>query len=85
MGSCPGVLGRKEQRVNEPLCTGMNGGPDEGNTHQLALMTSHFLLKQSLPLHTHTHMHAGTCLKNRRMGLAGAKVNESKEEREMIS
>jgi len=46
----------KSSRVNGPLCTGMNGAPDEGDTHQLALMTSHFLGNKSAhPTHTHTH------------------------------
>lgn len=52
VGTCPGALGVhecEEQRVNGPLCKGMNGAPEEGDTHQLALMTSHFLEKQALP------------------------------------
>lgn len=61
MGTCvglSGVHGREKQRVNGPLCMGMNGAPDEGDTHQLALMTSHFLLKQSLPPHIHMLTHS---------------------------
>lgn len=53
----PGALGVHEcegQRVNGPLCRGMNGAPEEGDTHQLALMTSHFLQKHT---HESTHEH----------------------------
>lgn len=73
-GALGGVYKCEKQRVNGPLCTGMNGAPDEGDTHQLALMTGHFLHKQALSPHTHTHtctktytcLHtlAGTCLKS---------------------
>lgn len=65
-GALGGVYKCEKQRVNGPLCTGMNGAPDEGDTHQLALMTGHFLHKQALSPHTHTraqkHTHACTHL-----------------------
>lgn len=80
-----GVHKFEKQRVNGPLCTAMNGAPDEGDTHQLALMTSHFLHRQALSphkntthryihVHTLTHTLAGTCIKSRRKGAGGQGV-----------